>query len=142
MIEIRQGMLWAMGAAIGIAVVVGIIILGVFVVEQLAQKRLEDCIAREYGISKTDFRFRHMLNSYTVCHAERDGVSNYSGTPSGAPVGPVGPGGSQNQSRPARTPIPTPTARVPSEVFVECMNIHDDYRLCRCLLSASAPGCP
>ena len=139
MIEIRQGMLWAMGAAIGIAIVAGIIILGVFVIEQLAQKRLEDCIAREYGISKTDFRFRHMLNTYTVCHAERDGVNIDSVTPSGAPVGPARPGGSQNQSRP--TPIPIPTATVPSEAYVDCMNIHDDYRICRCLLNTTAPGC-
>ena len=36
---------------------------------------------------------------------------------------------------PTQTPAPTP------QVYIACMNIHDDYFTCRCFLDDSAPGC-
>lgn len=104
MTEIWKGIRWTIGIAIGVGIIIGVIIAGRAVLEVVlpndgsrdreqaekqTQEWLEDCIARKYRISKNDFRFKYMLAEYTVCHAERDGVSTAPMTPSGAPAGPV-----------------------------------------------------
>ena len=104
MTEVWKGVRWTIGIAIGLAIVAGVIIGGRVVLEAVwsedgsngseqaekqTQKWLEDCIAREFGINKNDFRFKYMLDEYTVCHAERDGVSTAPAVPSGAPARPV-----------------------------------------------------
>ena len=87
MTEIWKGIRWTLGIAIGLSIIFGIIVGGRAMweivrgdddperTEKQTQEWLEDCVVRSYGISKTDFRFKHMLKEYTVCHAERDGVS-------------------------------------------------------------------
>ena len=64
-----------MGVALGIAVIaaVGLGTWAALKDEKQTQRWLEDCIAREYRISKTYYRFQHLLKGNTVCHAERDG---------------------------------------------------------------------
>ena len=62
--EIGQGIRWAIGAAI----VIGVIIGGCAAFDAVQTWRLEDCIAREYGMSKDDFRIKYMLHENTVCH--------------------------------------------------------------------------
>lgn len=101
MTEIWKGIKWTIGIAIGFGIIVGVVIGGFAIfdtvqsedgtsgqdqTEKQTQKWLEDCISREYRISKNDFRFEYMLNDYTVCHAERDGVQVPLGAPSGDPA--------------------------------------------------------
>ena len=62
--EIGQGIRWA----IGVAIVIGVIMGGCAAFEAFQRERLENCIAREYGISKDDFRLEYMLQENTVCH--------------------------------------------------------------------------
>ena len=85
-----------MGVALGIAVIaaVGLGTWAALKDEKQTQRWLEDCIAREYRISKTDYRFQHLLKGNTVCHAERDGVQVSPLGPSSDPAGPARPGGS------------------------------------------------
>ena len=98
MTEVWKGVRWTIGIAIGLAIIVGVIIGGRAILEVVrpedgtsdpeqaekqAQEWLEDCIAREFGINKNDLRFKHMLDEYTVCHAEQDGVSTAPSVPSG-----------------------------------------------------------
>ena len=158
MTEIWKGIRWTIGIAIGLAIIAGVIIGGRAILdivrpeddprdreqaEKQTQEWLEDCIAREFRISKSDFRFKHMLAEYTVCHAERDGVSIAPVIPSGAPAGPVRPGRFRDNVVPGKvaTPATTPTPETTPQVYIECMNIHDDYFTCRCFLDDSAPGC-
>ena len=42
---------------------------------------------------------------------------------------------------PSLTPTPVPTPAPTPQAYIECMNVHDDYFRCRCLLDDSAPGC-
>lgn len=42
---------------------------------------------------------------------------------------------------PTLTPTPVPTLAPTPQVYIECMNMHDDYFRCRCFLDDSAPGC-
>ena len=159
MTEVWKGIRWTIGIAIGLAIVFGAIIAGraAFEVirsegdprereqaEKQTQEWLEECIAREFRISKNDFRFRYMLEEYTVCHAERDGVSTGPLSPSDEPTGPVRPIGQKSPTQipmQSQTPTPVPTPAPTPQAYIECMNLHDDYLTCRCLLDDSAPGC-
>lgn len=53
----------------------------------------------------------------------------------------------KREKLPTQAPTPTPTLTpVPTsaptpQVYIECMNIHNDYFTCRCFLDDSAPGC-
>ena len=83
MADIRKGFLATFGVVIALMVVALVILIAVRIDRP---EPLVDCIAREYGIAKDDFRMRAMLNEYTICHARRDGVNPNPPSPSGDPV--------------------------------------------------------
>ena len=56
-----------------------------------ADPALIDCIAREYGIPKDSSQMADNLETFTICHAMRDGWLVLECTPDdGAPCGPKG----------------------------------------------------
>ena len=95
MADIRKGILITFGVIIALAILVAAVVIAVRIDRAVRsvddpdlnpKEALADCIAREYGISKDDFRMRAMLEDYTICHAQRDGVNIAPGVPSGEPV--------------------------------------------------------
>lgn len=83
MADIRKGFLLTFGVVIALMVIALAILIAVRIGRA---EPLPDCIAREYGIAKDDFRMRAMLNEYTICHARRDGVNADPSSPSDDPV--------------------------------------------------------
>ena len=47
----------------------------------------------------------------------------------------------KHEKSPTHAPTLVPTPEPTPQVYIECMNIHDDYFTCRCFLDNSAPGC-
>ena len=95
MADIRKGILIMFGVVIALVILAAVVVIAVRIDRAVRssdapdlnpKEALADCIAREYGISKDDFRMRAMLEEYTVCHAQRDGVNIDPVAPSGAPV--------------------------------------------------------
>ena len=65
MADVRKGFLLTLGVVIALVVISLAILITVRI---WSGESLADCIAREYGIAKDDFRMHAMMNEKTICH--------------------------------------------------------------------------